>query len=945
MNASLFSKTPAVKVIDNRGLAVREVTYHRHPDSPRITDERITRHRYDERSNLIQSTDPRLYDAGLVNFSYLTDFAGNILLTRGADNGTTVALNDAAGRPFISLSNINIRDDGMEDKSHALTRSWQYEDAGLPGRLLSIMEQMAGEAEHIAERFVWAGHSDAEKALNLAGAYVSHYDTAGQIRTNSISLTAVPLSVTRRLPKDADNPDAVVDWSGTDTSAWHQQLEAQEYVTVTTVDATGAMLSSTDAEGNIQRVAYDVAGLLSGSWLTAKGRREQVIIRSLTYSAAGQKLREEHGNGVVTSWTFEPETQRLVGIKTERPTGHLSGAKVLQDLRYQYDPVGNVLKVSNDAEETRFWRNQKVVPENTYAYDSLYQLVSTTGREMANVGQQSSSLPAAISPLPTGNSTYTNYTRTYAYDVAGNLTQIRHSAPLTNHSYTRRITVSNRSNRGVLSTITGNASDVEALFMGGGQQKQLQPGQSLVWTPRNELLRVRSVARDGSLHINESYRYDGSSRRILKLSSQKKNGGTQVKRVLYLSGLEVHTTQTSKKETERLTVITVGEAGRSQVRVLHWMAGKPEDISNNQVRWRYDNLTGSSGLELDAGGNIISMEEYYPYGGTAVLLARSQTEAAYKTIRYSGRERDATGLYYYGYRYYQPWAGRWLSADPAGTVDGLNLFRMCRNNPVSGIDNDGRMFKRITSTSQAGSTASSVTLPDYPLPESARVSADDVSLSPAEIRQHKKAISEGEYPQNIIRHNFLYGKEGLPEPVNMPQDLDKKGITREAIAGNFLQAVDKLTSYSGGKVIYRGTMVPDEHFTSMQPGSVLQSHQLSFFSESNLVSMSFIDSSEAVQLHPVIFKVKDVPANVFKEGLLSPMAYDDLKNRLSRKGVDGKKMKGIGSTVKEIISVPGALFEITEVKKIKSELHKNKITQVKLKFAGTSKGVHNQTLF
>nr|WP_254867002.1 RHS repeat-associated core domain-containing protein [Salmonella enterica] len=29
-------------------------------------------------------------------------------------------------------------------------------------------------------------------------------------------------------------------------------------------------------------------------------------------------------------------------------------------------------------------------------------------------------------------------------------------------------------------------------------------------------------------------------------------------------------------------------------------------------------------------------------------------------------------MYYYGYRYYQPWAGRWTSADPAGAVDGLN---------------------------------------------------------------------------------------------------------------------------------------------------------------------------------------------------------------------------------------------------------------------------------
>ena len=64
-------------------------------------------------------------------------------------------------------------------------------------------------------------------------------------------------------------------------------------------------------------------------------------------------------------------------------------------------------------------------------------------------------------------------------------------------------------------------------------------------------------------------------------------------------------------------------------------------------------------------------------------------EANYKIVRYSGKERDATGLYYYGYRYYQPWAGRWLSADPAGTVDGLNLFRMVRNNPVTLYDENG----------------------------------------------------------------------------------------------------------------------------------------------------------------------------------------------------------------------------------------------------------------
>lgn len=682
-------KTPSVTVLDNRSLTVRDIAYCRHPGSPDVTSERITRHQYDARGFLTQSADPRLHDAGLVNFTYLTDLAGSVLRTVSVDAGTTVALNDAAGRPFMALSNISTTDDGKEDRSQAVTRTWQYEDAELPGRPVSVTEQTTGDAARITERFVYAGSRDAEKARNLAGQCVSHYDTAGLTQSDSVALTGVPLSVTRRLLKDADNPDTVADWQGADAPAWNDRLTAETFTTRTTANATGAVLTTTDAKGNVQRVAYDVAGLLSGSWLTLKNGREQGIVKSLTYSAAGQKLREVHGNGVVTTYEYEPETQRLTGIKTARPDGHASGTKVLQDLRYEYDPVGNVLKITNDAEETRFWRNQKVMPEKAYVYDSLYQLVSATGREMANAGQQGSHLASAAVPLPTDSSAFTNYTRTYSYDSAGNLTQVRHSAPATDNSYTTNITVSDKSNRGVLRTLTEKPSDVDALFTAGGQQTQLLPGQPLIWTARNALLRVTPVVRDGGADDSESYRYGAGSQRILKVSIQQTKTRRQTQRVLYLPGLELRTSKADSTETQSLQVITAGEAGRAQVRVLHWERGKPADIGNDQTRYSYDNLTGSSQLELDGEGNIISLEEYYPYGGTAVWTARNQTEVDHKTIRYSGKERDATGLYYYGYRYYQPWAGRWLSSDPAGTVDGLNLFRMCRNNPVTFKDNDG----------------------------------------------------------------------------------------------------------------------------------------------------------------------------------------------------------------------------------------------------------------
>ncbi|MBC8954998.1 RHS repeat domain-containing protein [Xenorhabdus sp. PB62.4] len=673
---NLYQNTPEVAVLDNRGLTVRELCYHRHPNTPTKTDERITRHRFTLAGRLAHSIDPRLFDLQQTdntvnpNLIYDTALTGEVVRTRSVDAGNTLVLKDITDRPVLSINATGV------------THTWQYENDTLPGRPFSITEQPADEAARITERFVWAGNSQAEKNSNLAGQCVRHYDTAGLNQTDSIALNGTPLSITRQLLPDGTDAD----WQGDNEPAWNDRLATENFTTLSTVDATGALLTRTDAMGNVQRLAYDVAGLLTGSWLRLAGGTEQVIVKSLTYSAAGQKLREEHGNGVVTTYTYEPETQRLVGIKTERPQGHAQGTKVLQDLRYEYDPVGNVLHITNDAESPRFWRNQKVVPENTYIYDSLYQLVSATGREMANIGQQSALLPT---PSLIDNSTYSNYSRTYNYDCGGNLTQIRHSAPTTGNSYTTDITVSDHSNRAVLGTLAKEPAKVDALFTAGGQQKTLLPGQTLIWTSRGELQQATQVTRNGTANDSERYCYDADSQRVLKTTIQQTGNSMQTQRVVYLPCLERHTTANGGKETESLQVITVSVADCAQVRLLHWEAGKPADISNDQLRYNYDTLGGSSSLEVDGEGSLISQEEYYPYGGTAVWTARNRTEANYKTVRYSGKERDATGLYYYGYRYYQPWAGRWLSADPAGTIDGLNLYRMVRNNPVTWRDSDG----------------------------------------------------------------------------------------------------------------------------------------------------------------------------------------------------------------------------------------------------------------
>ncbi|MDR5615721.1 RHS repeat-associated core domain-containing protein [Arsenophonus sp.] len=676
MDTASFKSTPTILVQDNRGLAIRQIQYNRHPDTPDNTETLITRYQNNALGFLARSIDPRLYQQQQTdntvkpNFSYITSLSGEVLSVESVDAGMTVTMKDIAQRPHFAVNATSYR-------CH-----WQYEDSDTLGRLLSITEQQPGKESQISERFIWAGNSQAEKRLNLVGACIRHYDTAGLEQINSIALSGAMLSTARRLLQD----NLIANWQGQDESDWDAQLTAAIYTNQYTRDATGAILTSTDAIGNRQRQAYDVAGMLMSSWLTLKSGREQVIVKSLTYAANGQKLREEHGNGIVTSYRYEPETQRLLNIKTERPYGHMAGAKILQDLRYDYDPVGNVLRITNDAEATRFWRNQKIVPENHYRYDSLYQLVQATGREMANIGQQTTQLPPAS---PINSNTFANYSRTYTYDSGGNLSQIRHSAPTSNNNYTVNITVSNRTNRAVLSSLTEDPAMVDRLFTPGGQQQQLLSGQALTWTPRGELLTVTLAVHNDQPADLEWYRYDANSQRLVKTSVRQQSNTEQTQQVIYLTGAELRTTTNGNDVQERLEITTMGEAGRAQVRALHWTTGKPTEINNDQLRYSYDDQLGSSRLEVDENGLLISQEEYYPYGGTSVLLAVSQLEVNYKTIRYSGKELDASGLYYYGYRYYQPWVGRWLSADPAGTVDGLNLYRFCRNNPVTLVDEKG----------------------------------------------------------------------------------------------------------------------------------------------------------------------------------------------------------------------------------------------------------------
>ncbi|EKN6159072.1 RHS repeat protein [Yersinia enterocolitica] len=673
---TLCEQTPTLTISDNRGLAIRALAYNRihTSDAP---EELITRNRYNAVGQLIASRDARL-DSD--NFRYQYPLGGAALRTDGVDNGTSMQLTNIEGRPVMSLDAKG-------------TRSWVTYEPEL-GRPLAHQQQPEGGQKTVTDRFFYGENSAEHKAANINGQCIRHYDTAGLQQVDSLSISGVALQQQRQLLTDTLGP---VNWFGEEQS-WASRLRRESFVTRCTTDILGQLITQTDAKGHTQRMAYNRAGQLSGSWLTIKKGTEQVIVKSLDYSAAGQKLREESGNGVVTEYRYEAETQRLIGIKTTRPAIK-ERPTLLQDLRYDYDPVGNILAIHNDAEATRFFRNQKIVPETTYRYDALYQLTEATGRESDSNRAQNASLPA-LSSLTDGNQ-YVNYTRRYSYDRAGNLLKIQHSGA---SQYSTNITISNISNHGIQQQDGLTAADIRCQFDAAGNQQQLQPGQPLQWDARHQLQQVTTVKRGAENTPNDDYEhylYASDGMRVVKQSIQHTNNIRQISRVTYLPGLELRTQHNDSELMEDFQVITLGVAGRAKVRVLLWEKGQPAGIDNGQLRYSFDNQIGSSLLELDNNGDIISQEEYYPFGGTALFAARNTIEAKYKTVRYSGKERDATGLYYYGFRYYMPWLGRWLNADPAGTIDGLNLYRMVQNNPISLMDEDGRMPVRMTNDKES----------------------------------------------------------------------------------------------------------------------------------------------------------------------------------------------------------------------------------------------------
>jgi RHS repeat-associated protein len=569
-------------------------------------------------------------------------------------------------------------------------------------------------------------HSQAEEH-NMRGAVYLQLDQAGAARSEAYDFKGNLLRASRRL---ASEYKRVIDWTTVDDELPDEAttlfdpdtleeslmpfLETEIFTTRTEYDALNRPITITTPDNSVHLPAYNEAGLLERMEVRLRGAAQATLfVADIDYNAKGQRQRIEHGNGVITAYSYDFETFRLTRLESTRPA-FPPGQRLLQDLHYAYDPAGNITSIRDFAQQTIFFDNSMVEPHCDYTYDALYRLIRAEGREHAaqnNIQRDAEDFfPIIGIPFPNSPEALQQYTEEYEYDGVGNIMSFTHIGGASLR-WKRCYQYAQDSNRLLGTSSAGEfAQQLCPVHYVPGPDSALSgqyeydlhgnmtsmPHLPLMrWDFRDQLqASAQQVVNNGGTPETTWYVYDAAGQRVRKVTERQAAPGqspTRRNERIYLGGFERYREYNGNGNTvtlERQTLHVMDDQQRI-ARIDTRTLGNDGSPAQSR-RYQLSNHLGSASVMVDEQANVISYEEYHPYGTTAYLAGRSAAEVSLKRYRYTGREKDEeTGLYYHGARYYACWLGRWTAADPIGVGDGVNRYAYVHGNPVTMQDQWG----------------------------------------------------------------------------------------------------------------------------------------------------------------------------------------------------------------------------------------------------------------
>jgi RHS repeat-associated protein len=267
-----------------------------------------------------------------------------------------------------------------------------------------------------------------------------------------------------------------------------------------------------------------------------------------------------------------------------------------------------------------------------YSYDELYQLT-----------------------LEKGTDTYTSHD----YDSVQNIIKKNHQDSDINH----------------LNELLSNGVIECEYDLNGNQITKKTPHETLefIYDPLNRLIGVLGE------EFEISFAYDPLCRRLSKKTLKKGSFGSSesIEHYLYDDDEEIGTV-TGRGKLKNLKVL-----GAS----THKKTSLPVAIElNGQVFAPILDIQGNISKLVDSSKNVCATYQYSAFGEER----KSSTVEEVNPWRYFSKRLDPeTQLIYFGKRYYDPQFARWITPDPAGFLNSVNLYQYSLNNPFRYYDPNG----------------------------------------------------------------------------------------------------------------------------------------------------------------------------------------------------------------------------------------------------------------
>ncbi len=621
----------------------------------------LTRYQYDPVDELTQVTDA---NGNVTTAGY--DTLGHMVMLNSPDSGLTKWRYDLSG-------NVGAKETARLRKNNQLIR-YQYQF----NRLASIQYPTTPAVTYVYGSAAEQGGPH----FNLAGRLKSETSEAG---TKSYQYDALGNKTQER-------------WL-LHTVTYPNQPD-YDHTTAYTHDSFDRVLTVSfgDSAQEVVSYGYDHGGSVTsviGVNTNPQKPGTTMYVSQVGYDEFGERTRLNYGNGISATYQYDPLNRRLTNVSADQrdPTLVQLGkpARPFERMAYQYDPVGNITEIRNDAPYDNTMQSF-VLPatvKQDFTYDDLYQLKTAAGtyqeqstwRLKYGLGFSYDAIGNIVSKAQTNDRQYaqgsqwqeqysiadTSYSESYTYGGSR-----PHAPTLVNETDVGDPTVKPKV---IEYDENGNQKD---------WTYQVVSRRDLVWDDEDRVQQVKTNGVQVALAT-----YDGDGERAVNFQVPASGGA-------YLETAYFGADVTLRDATYVTKHIFLGSTRIASKLDASWLGPYPTTV------YFHDDQLGSTNFLTNDTQQLIAHQEYFPSGELWV----DEDDARYvnrQAYLFNGKELDAaTGLYYYGARYYDPRLSQWISPDPilnqyvkgcpnAGVFlpSNLGLYAYAHNNPVVLTDRNG----------------------------------------------------------------------------------------------------------------------------------------------------------------------------------------------------------------------------------------------------------------